>query len=305
MNKANEIDQIFSTCLDEVLTGESTVEDCLKRYPEYAGELRDLLDTSLDISNAARIEAPAGARMRIRVALNERMAEMSGRTAKSRPFWRIGWANAIVTFVLGLSMAGGGVAYAASSAMPGQALYPLKLDLEQALVNVTFSSEAKVQLYTALNDRRVSEIVYLAQKGDSQGIAQLTSRIEGNLSAAASALGLSANDYAAAKASSNFPRTPGNTVTDTTSPGVTPPPGSSTVAGTAGPPEANIPIFGTSVTAPQNGSAIDSGIVVSANNQIASLSGAFNPSNSPAVQQALDRALAAIVNGYQALIENP
>ena len=264
--------------------------------------------------------------MRIRVALNERMAELSGSRARSRPFWRVGWANAVITFVLGLSMAGGSVAYAAASAMPGQSLYALKLDMEQALVSVTFSSDAKVQLYAALNDRRVSEIVYLAQRGDSQGIAEATSRIETNLSAAAFAKGLSADQFAAAKAAmpANPSWAPITTGTDTVSPGVSTPPGTGSTGGGMTlpsktelsptgtvsqniPPQVNSPIFGTNglFTLPQGGTAIDTGLLDHANNQINALTGIYSANNSSAVQSALDRALAAIRDGYNALISEP
>lgn len=312
MNNKNTIDNIYNSCLDEILQGRSTLEDCLKRYPDHAAELEGLLMTSLDISKAAKIDPAAGAKMRVRVALNERMAELSGRQPSSRPFWRVGWANAVITFVLGVSMAGGSVAYAASSAMPGQALYPLKLDLEQALVSVTFSSDAKVQLYAALNDRRVGEIVYLAQKGDSQGIAVVTSRIEGNLSAAAVVKGISAKDFAAAKAATpaNPSFTTNITGADTASPGVTPPTGIGSAGGgttTTSPTEANSPVFGTNglLTVSQGGSVLDTDLLNHANNQINSLSGVSKANNSAAVQSALDRALAAIRDGYNALILEP
>ena len=327
MKKIDKIDQIFGICLDEVLADKSTVDDCLKRYPEYAAELEGLLLTSLDISKAAHIAPSPGAKMRIRVALNERVAELSGRKVTAKPFWRFGWANAVVSFILGLSLAGGSVAYAASGAMPGQALYPLKLDLEQALVSVTFSSDAKVQLYAALNDRRVGEIVYLARKGDSQGIAEVTNRIESNLSAAALAKGLSANDYAAAKAAgpANSQNTPGIAITDTKSPVATPPTATTPVgSGTTLPSDTNlrppntpissnnpsvinIPGFGTIglITLPEGSSALDADILNHANSQISSLAGVYGTGNSPAVQSALDRALAAVTNGYDALIALP
>jgi hypothetical protein len=325
MNKINKLDEIFNTCLEEVLRGQSTVDDCPKRYPEYAAELEGLLLTSIGVSEAAHVVPPAGAKMRIRVALNERMAELSRNSSVSKRSWHFGWANAVVTLVLGLSVAGGSVAYAASGAMPGQALYPLKLDLEQALVSLTFSSDAKVELYTALNDRRVSEIVYLAQKGDSQGIAGVTSRIESNLTAAAAAKGLSANDYAAAKAAgpANSQNTPGITITDT-SPGTKPPTETSPVSGGTVPPdgtalspttttkspgnlpEASVPNYRTgTVTLPEGGSALDGNILVHANSQINSLASIAGANNSPAVQAAIERALAAIANGYQALISQP
>ncbi len=324
MNKINEIDQIFNVCLDEVLNGRSTIDECLKRYPDYAADLEGLLMTSVDISHAARVEPPAGAKMRIMVALNERMAELSGRKIASKPFWRFGWANAVVSFVVGLSLAGGSMAYAASGAMPGQALYPLKLDLEQALVSVTFSSDAKVQLYAALNDRRVGEIVYLAQSGDSQGIAEVTNHIESNLSAAATAKGLSATQYAAAKAAA--PSNSNINATDTTLPAGTNPPmwtgpaagGTAVPPGTAPAPAipstlpsnssgANVQGSGANglITITGGSSVLDFNILNHANNQISSLAGISSPSNSRAVQSAIDRALATITNGYDALLTLP
>ncbi len=324
MSKINEIDLIFSDCLDAVMSGQSTVADCLKRYPEYASELEGLLATSLEISHAAEIIPPAGARMRIRVALNERMAELSGRKPKTAPFWRLGWANVVATFIMGLSLAGGGVAYAASGAMPGEALYPLKLNLEEALVSITFSSDAKVELYAALNDRRVDEIVFLAQRGDSQAIAEVTTRIESNLSAAAAAKGISANEYATAKASPADSQIPPSLGIAATEPPVTPP---STVngGGTGGateppttptstnpvpitrPETTTPPVFGSgsavnTVSVPAGSSALDNTLGDYANNQLNELTGAANAGNSPAVQAALDMAIAAIKNGYDALI---
>jgi hypothetical protein len=313
MKKTDNIEEIFNECLESITGGRSTVAECLIRHPEHAVELEGLLATSTAISKAAEIDPPPGARMRIRVALNQRMAALSRSKIKPLPFWRFGWANSIATFILGLSLAGGGVAYAASGAMPGQALYPLKLDLEQALVSLTFSSSAKVELYAALNDRRVGEIVYLAQKGDSQGIAEVTSRIENNLSAAASAKGISSSDYATAKAAAppiNTQNTlgPGNTVTTPTTPATTlpdtgvPP---AILPSKTTPPAGFQPGQAITLTIPKAGSTVDSVLRDHANNQLSSLAGAVNASNSLAVQAALDRAIAAIINGNDALISQP
>ena len=73
------------------------------------------------------------------------------------------------------------------------------------------------------------------------------------------------------------------------------------------PPQVNSPIFGTNglFTLPQGGTAIDTGLLDHANNQINALTGIYSTNNSPAVQSALDRALAAIRDGYNALISEP
>lgn len=280
MKHINDIDQIFNDCLDEVTSGRATVAGCLEKYPERAEELESLLLTSLDISRAAAIDAPAGARMRIRYALNERMAELSRR--KTKPFWRVGWANAVATFILGLSLAGGGVAYAASGAMPDQVLYPLKLSLEEALASLPMSSGAKLEWYTALNDRRVTEIVYLAGKGDAQTIIEVVSRIENNFTAAA---GIKAGN--AGSGMLTLPSFGPEKSQDSTVAGSPEPPN------VVQPPGASAPVTARS--------SQDALLADYANQQLATL--ANTPAGgSAAVQAALEKAIAAVRNGYDLLL---
>jgi hypothetical protein len=292
----NDIDQIFNECLDAILSGQKTVADCLDLYPKHAAELEGLLLTSLQISKAAAIAPPPGARMRIRYALGERAAELARRGSRPAPFWRSGWANAVATFVLGLSLAGGGVAYAASGSMPDEALYPLKLDMEQVLVGITFSTDAKIELYAALNDRRVGEIVYLAGKGDSLGIAEVTGRLESNFAAAAILKGISANEFATAfnAPTSDAAKGPDRTITAT---GTVPPDQTPTIPTTNQP-----PMFSSAdLVLTENDSALDQALREYQAGQLDVLSNA--PAGaSPAVQEALERAMAAVKNGYDVLL---
>ncbi len=302
MKNSNALDQIFNDCLDAVLSGQTTVADCLARYPQHAAELEGLLLTSLQISKAAVIAPPPGAKMRIRYAIGERAAELSRRHAKPVAFWRSGWANAVATFVLGLSLTGGGVAYAASGSMPGEALYPLKLDLEQALVSVTFSTDAKIELYAALNDRRVGEIVYLAGKGDSLAIAEVTGRLESNFAAAADLKGISANEFArafnspAADASKGFG--PVMTITQTAPSTTTPESTTATVGSGAVPPESPTDLV---LVTSGDESSLDAALREYQTSQLDALANA-PAGTSAAVQEALERAMAAVKNGYDVLL---
>ena len=45
MGNTKEFDNIFSECLESMLTGQETIEQCLQRYPGYAKELEPLLRT--------------------------------------------------------------------------------------------------------------------------------------------------------------------------------------------------------------------------------------------------------------------
>jgi hypothetical protein len=294
MKQTINIEQVFYECLEAVLSGRATVAGCLERYPEHAAELEGLLLTSFDVSKAAAFDPPAGARMRVRVALNERMAELAASKKRALPFWKVGWANAVVTFVLGLSLTGGGVAYAASGAMPGEALYSLKLNLEQVMLNATFSQDARIELYAALNDRRVDELLFLAEKGDAAAMIAVTARMEDNFVAAAGLKGLSADAIDRAASSPPF-----FTATEQAPPAV--------AGGSALAPSIKNDTAGLTVVV--GSSALDAALRDHAGNQLTSLNNAAlanaGSNNTVAVQLALEQAIAAVSNGYDLLLSQP
>ncbi|MEN8613724.1 DUF5667 domain-containing protein [Dehalogenimonas sp. THU2] len=274
-NENMNIDDIFDECLEAVLIGAATIEACLERHPAHAEELQGLLSTSLAIARSPELDPTPGARMRIRVALNEKMAEWA--KPKPKPFWRLGWANAVATFVLGLSLTGGGLAYAASGSMPGQTLYDLKLGMEQALVAITPGDDARIELYAALNDRRVDEIVYLASIGDSLTIVEVTGRLQDNFTAAAALKGFQFDATAGILAA--------------------PPSFEATVPGIATTPDA------TDIrTETKNLSTSDTNLENYKTSQLNNLASNVPTGASPAVQAAMDQAAAIIRAGYDALL---
>jgi hypothetical protein len=91
--------------------------------------------------------------------------------------WLPHWATA-VAIVLVLLLAGGGTVAAASNSMPDEPLYPIKIVSEQARLMLTFSALSKAELYTNLVDKRVSEIVYVANKGDARQVELVTQRLK-------------------------------------------------------------------------------------------------------------------------------
>ena len=46
MENNKQFNTILDECLERLLTGQETVEQCLQRYPEYATELEPLLRTA-------------------------------------------------------------------------------------------------------------------------------------------------------------------------------------------------------------------------------------------------------------------
>ena len=167
--KDKDFENILEDCLERLMVRGETVEDCLNAYPQQAAALKPLLHISLMAKNAAGIEPrpefKASARYQFRTALQE----AAPRKTRLFPAWRFRWATAL-TAILFMLMAGSGLVVASSTSMPNNPLYSVKLAVEQMQLNLTFSDLGKANLYAEFSDRRVSEIMHMAQKGDASRV---------------------------------------------------------------------------------------------------------------------------------------
>ena len=165
--KQKEFDNIFDECLERIVLGGETLEQCLARYPEQAAELKPLLETVLAVKKASAVEPrpefKARARYQFRSALQEKAAP------QRRPFfgWLPRWATAL-SIVIVMLLAGGGTVAAASNSMPDSFLNPVKLATEHVQLAFTTSDVGRAQLCAGFADRRVDEIIYMAEKGDAR-----------------------------------------------------------------------------------------------------------------------------------------
>lgn len=180
MKKDKEFNNIFDECLERIVVDGETLEQCLKRYPEQAAELKPLLETVLAVKEASAVEPrpefKARARYRFRSALQEKAAP------KRRPFfgWVPRWATALA-IVLVVLMAGGGTVAAASNSMPDSILYPVKLATENVQLALTTSELGKARLCANFADRRAVEIIYMADRGDARRVEEIAGRLDDRL----------------------------------------------------------------------------------------------------------------------------
>ena len=175
-----EFNNILDECLERIVLDGETLEQCLRLYPEQAAELEPLLETVLSVKEASAIqprpEFKARARYRFRSALGEKAAP------KHRSFfgWLPRWATALA-IVLVVLMAGGGTIAAASNSMPDSILYPVKLATENVQLALTTSELGKARLCANFADRRVAEIIYMADRGDAHQVELITERLDDRL----------------------------------------------------------------------------------------------------------------------------
>lgn len=179
MKNNNEFDNILDDCLERILAGES-VESCLEWYQDQADELRPLLMTVAGARKAVDIKPRREFRDRAGYEFQAAVREMG--LAKGRGFigaLKQSWVALLIIVVL---LAGGsGTVVAANGSLPGEPLYQVKLATESVRLALATSEETKAELYVKLTDRRVNEIIEMAERGDVTNMNTATDKLEENL----------------------------------------------------------------------------------------------------------------------------
>ncbi len=176
--KDKEFDNILDECLERILTRGETIEQCLESYPEQSAELEPLLQTALLTKRASAIKPRPEFRERARYQLRSALQEMEEKRER-RPFffgWQPRWATAVIV-VLVFLLASGGTVAAAGNSMPDEPLYPVKLATETVRLTLTPSALGKAELYVKLVDKRVEEIIKMADKGKMKHVERTAQRL--------------------------------------------------------------------------------------------------------------------------------
>jgi hypothetical protein len=183
MKKPRDFDNVLDECLERLIKGES-IETCLLRHPEHAAALEPLLCTALDTLKAAdvrpRPEFRQLAAERFQAAIREMpLKEKSGFFAVLKP------SLATIIIVVVVLLAGGGTVAAAAGSLPDSPLYPVKLATESVRLALTPSALGKAELNARFADKRVDEIIKMAEKGKPELVEKATDRMNKQLVAVA------------------------------------------------------------------------------------------------------------------------
>ena len=174
---------ILDQCLESLLITGGTVELCLEQFPAQADELRPLLETFIAGREAVEIQPSPEFRDKARNQLQAAFQDI--KTEKNQSFFSFNWLKqpqwATAAIALVILIAGGGAVTAAGGSMPGQALYPVKIVSEQVQLALTFSTLGKAELHAQLADKRVTEIVYLADNNRPGEIADTAESLNTHL----------------------------------------------------------------------------------------------------------------------------
>lgn len=177
-------DSIASTlakCLESLDREDLTIEACLERYPQHHAELADLLELASNLEqvhvprpdegfereararilNTARKSQPVSWMTRLRQSL----ADFTF-TLTSRPIMKLGLVALLLVIL------GSGVVFASAKAMPGDLLYPVKLFLEDARLNIIGDNKETGLRFDFANER-IHEVDMLIQAGKYENISEV------------------------------------------------------------------------------------------------------------------------------------
>src|SRR3989304_489977 len=186
------IELLLDNCSDEIRKGKS-IDECLADYPQYADELKLLLQLAVQIENLPQpnpsFEALSSALINIgkemereteakvipeelvpaqRDVLQNRFT-LPMKKRKSFPILnvfrkpKLVWALSSFLFFAVIFSA---VTVSANS-LPGDILYPLKLVTEKVNFLLTFDSYGKAELRLNFSDKRLNELVEVFQQSNT------------------------------------------------------------------------------------------------------------------------------------------
>jgi len=157
--------------LREVEEG-ADMEAALARFPEYADELRPILETSAKARTMAAPEPSPDVIRRSRARVMHYAAEMrESKIAPRRPalslFQRLALSFALAAILL---LSGNGLLSASASTLPGERLYPVKRGWENVRLFLIFDKEARDLLEGEFKNERLHEVDKLLSQGRNQVI---------------------------------------------------------------------------------------------------------------------------------------
>ena len=168
---SQEFSEALNDCLDRLVRGED-IHECLRRYPQQAGDLEPLLHVALATINAAEEVRPdPQARARNFARFSEAVQQRSAAPRRRMSWLSFRWLPVARPIAVGLAsilvfVMGAGVATAASSeSVPGEPLYWVKTTKESVEGRLPRSDDGRANYEANLAEVRGREISKLMERG--------------------------------------------------------------------------------------------------------------------------------------------
>jgi len=159
--------EILDSCLNQLQDGKEVTEATLRAFPQHAQDLAPLAEIARQIRDDFPVPAPnENFRRNSKIRLLNRLraaqpptSAAKPRKAKKRQFaWLHARAFGTIFIALLLVISTTGVAWAASDALPGDTLYPVKRGVEEFRLGISLSESGDAELLNSFTSERMDEI---------------------------------------------------------------------------------------------------------------------------------------------------
>ncbi len=157
--------EALETMLENIFERGADIENSLAEFPEFAEELRPLLESAMDANALSALPAPTDVVTRGRTRLLAQAAKMQNVAPVSRvSFFDLRLATAALTLLIIFFVGGTGIVQASTFALPGDSLYPIKLGWEST--HYWFAGKDKIASIEAKHEEeRREEVQELLGRG--------------------------------------------------------------------------------------------------------------------------------------------
>jgi len=165
--------RILAASLEAIDAGDDEKKDhLLREYPQMAEEINRLIEQAEILKNLPRIEMDAITLQTRKMQLVFKLPAREHVVTKTKPFrlnqqkaeWRFSMSWIVIVATVVSLLTGAGAVYASGDALPGEALYPVKMLVEDAQLALS-PDLIDTELRVRFADHRISELVELLKEG--------------------------------------------------------------------------------------------------------------------------------------------
>ena len=178
----SSIDIVLQACLEDMEARGRTIDECLRQHADKAEDLAPLLNLAARYRGAPAVRPSSAFRATAQSRLLNSIASHQRTTGEQRRFWaswRLSPALLPTAAALLLVLAAlGTTTVMANEALPDSPLFPAKLVLEQARLQVAWDYSDRVRLHLAIAERRAQELAAVSQRSPATDTEPELSRYE-------------------------------------------------------------------------------------------------------------------------------
>lgn len=162
---SQQLEHILDICIDQLKQGK-TVEECLQQFPQYADELRPMLQLAQGLEQLPKPGPSPADMLSAALSLGQKQ-HREKESLKSRFFpnkiFSAPRLSLAFNLVLVLLILFWGMSTLSANSVPGEFLYPVKVFTERVRFVLTFNEENRAELRLTLAEERLKELAEIYQ----------------------------------------------------------------------------------------------------------------------------------------------